>query len=96
MITLDEAKDLSEKKWQYIVDNNGSSESLFRSLPEFVRYRNYCSMCEYSVQENNGDVMCDSCLYTNICDDLYGKWVSNRTKETALVVLEAIKARNCE
>lgn len=91
-LTLKKAKILSEKKWQYIVDNNGSEKNLDIAYPKLMSMLSNCAMCEYHINLKDKD--CASCLYTNICDNQFAHYLRDGNKETALMVLEAIKAAN--
>lgn len=45
-MTKKEAKELAIKKWQYIVNNNGSDIGIEIECPELEEFRSNCSYCE--------------------------------------------------
>ena len=91
-LTLKQAKELSQKKWEYVVDNNGSEYKLSTKIPEIKTFPNKCAMCQYCLIVNN--ITCSKCIYHGICWDLYSNWLFNKTKERAEDILNAIKKRN--
>jgi hypothetical protein len=47
-LTLEEAKALSIKKWEFIVDHNGDEDEdlMFKDFPELQNLKNDCALCE--------------------------------------------------
>lgn len=99
-MTKEEAKQLCIKKWQWIVDHDGSSDDIEKALPELVKYPSNCAYCELFRFTNSG-VRCIDCpinmglkrLNRDACchyDHPWNNWVCNRTKENAQTVLDLI------
>lgn len=92
-LTLEKAKELSEKKWQVIVDNNGVDRNILEFMPELVNMNNKCAMCQFVITQNG--LSCPNCIYFfTACDSPYRGWIRNRCKDTAKVVLDSIILSN--
>lgn len=102
-LTLEKAKELSERKWQIIVNNEGyikdaiteegdCIDGIINFIPELKGMRNECAMCEYIIEQN--DNSCNTCLYTWVCNKEYSDYINLRCTNTALNVLNAIKKCN--
>jgi len=92
-LTLKEAKVLSEKKWQAIVDNDGDDYKIEELVPEVSGLYNECPMCEFVIKQNG--LFCFSCIYHNTaCELSYSDWTSHKSKKTAQAVLDEIKESN--
>ena len=92
-LTLELAKQLAEKKWQAIVDHDGSDSHIEDWVPEIDGMRAECAMCEFML--NQEGLKCESCLYNHtVCGMAYANWVQNACSETAQSILNAIKLTN--
>lgn len=92
-LTIETAKELSERKWQIIVDSNANLSKLKELLPEVTEMLNDCAMCEYHLHELGK--RCNSCIYASVCsEDLYEAWVTYRSKSAAADILREIKRIN--
>jgi hypothetical protein len=103
-MTKEEAKEWAIKKWQYIVDNNGSSMGISKAIPKLEEFINVCSYCElYFYISNEIFEYCVGCPlivesenydYGNSgCgqkNSLYDIWYKDSTKENAQKVLDLI------
>lgn len=82
------AKELSLKKWKYIVGNNGSEDGLTAAIPEIKDFSANCGYCEkYECYE------CPLFIDDKTCTSyghLYCIWVQNQTTENAQAVLDLI------
>lgn len=94
-MTQQEAKEWAVKKWQYIVDNDGSSYGLLRAHPELRDFSNNCSYCQMYI-ENSMSTICTGCplllndLRCTYVGHPYLDWVKDSTKENAQKVLDLI------
>jgi len=94
MLTLEQAKELSEKKWQAVVEHDGDDCHIEIWVPEVDGMQNECAMCQYQlIERKNG---CEKCLYNEVCNGTYSTWVSNANSKTAQLVLDHIKEINNE
>lgn len=91
-LTKKKAKELSIKKWEYIVSNEGSSKGLTDKYPELEnldaecgyceKYNNVCNGCPLRL---NNKFPCGNPLHP------WKKWSSNPTKANAQKVLNLIR-----
>ena len=91
-LTLEKAKELSAKKWELLVENDGNEKKVLETLPDLSNFRNKCAMCEFVYTQDNPS--CDSCLYTGICLDVYGDFLNIPCSYTAREVYNKIIYRN--
>ena len=92
-MSLDRAKKLSEKKWKFIVENDGSDSGLTKKIKSLENYQSHCAMCHYQLEVMDSD--CDHCLYTEVCHIPYFNWTSFKSVNHAQIVLnEIIKTNN--
>lgn len=89
-MSLKRAKDLSEKKWKFITENNGSDEGVLKKYPSLFGMQSNCAMCYYQLDVLGSD--CDTCIYTDICETEHRRWVISYAgkKELAKDVLDKI------
>lgn len=97
-LTKKQAKELSIKKWEYIVNNNGIPAGLLDKYPELNELICYCGYCEKYELENHE---CGNCplfikvdgINHNCYADIHPwhKWYNNPTKTNAQKVLDLIK-----
>ena len=84
------AKELSLKKWEYIVKNNGLSEGLLDKYPELIYLEANCGFCEKYEDcpicplALPGDIYCSSPSHP------FRAWSCNPNKENAQAVLDLI------
>ena len=93
-LTKKQAKELSIKKWEYIVENGGSSHGLIDALPELSgllyecgyceKYRD-CGDCPISLKKGKFKYCCGNFLHP------WTNWCDNPTKANAQRVLDLIK-----
>ena len=93
-LTKKQAKELSIKKWEYIVGNNGKEDGLIKACPELEKLIAHCGYCEIYIA-------CDKCpIYFKKGEFRYGcgselhpwdKWSCYHTKSNAQRVLDLIK-----
>ena len=92
-LTLELAKELAEKKWQAIVDNEGNDSNIEELVPELVGMKSECAMCEFVIAQSG--LGCPTCIYfITACSTSYSNWVSNACSVTAQGVLDKIKKSN--
>lgn len=86
-LTKAQAKELSIKKWEYIVNNKGENNGLIKALPELKDFPANCGYCE------KYPPTCRGCPISYCLDGLhpYKKWSKRRTKANAQKVLDLIK-----
>jgi len=89
-LTKAKAKELSLKKWEYIVGNDGIiDDGLYLAVPELVKLGWNCGFC--------ARYECTSCpLYINelVCVDPghpWHTWENDMTVENAQIILDLIK-----
>lgn len=59
-MTGKEAKELAIKKWEIVIEHNGSDWNLHRELPrEIQNFKNECSYCELFMAFYNGRNICN-------------------------------------
>jgi len=101
-MTQEEAKELSIKKWEYLVKHPTASQpDLITNVPNILYLRSYCGYCElYNKKENRID--CTNCPIDFIKQDYqhcgcnrkghpFLAFINNRTKRNAQTVLNLIK-----
>jgi hypothetical protein len=92
-LTLEQAKELSEKKWQAIVDHDGEDSHIEQWVPEIDGMQNECAMCQYQLIEQKRG--CEKCLYSEVCNGVaYEVWVMAANTNTSQKVLDKIKEIN--
>ncbi len=107
-MTKKEAKELCILKWEYIVENNGSSKGLIKKYPQLKKLNYGCAYCDkYITGETFSLLHCAKCPIRPKVDDYhdieyvgcsqyghpYSNWSYNNTKENAQLVLDLIKER---
>jgi len=95
-LTKKQAKELSIKKWEYIVSNNGDCEGLLDKYPELKNLRADCGYCEKYWKAFGGcGGRCPLNLKGITCSDEphpWIEWVNNPTKANAQKVLALIRS----
>ena len=101
-LTLEEAKELSQKKWEIIVSQDGDDSGI-RKNPLFMFLHFNCGFCEL----HSGDFKnpkCEDCEINmglekapcgNSCwnvDHVFAQWANDSTKENAQKVLDLINS----
>jgi hypothetical protein len=100
-LTKKKAIELSIKKWEIFVNNDGFYNNLFEILPEVEQFPGNCAFCELY---NSIEKQCKGCpirpdfhdythsLFTGCFQDKhpYNIWLTNKTKENAQAVLDLI------
>jgi len=88
-LTKKQAKELSVKKWEYIVNNDGRDYGLLKKYPELDNLQSSCGYCE--------KYLCDDCPINNgflsgcvSKNHPYYKWTKNYTKANAQRMLNLI------
>jgi hypothetical protein len=95
-LTNEKAIELSIKKWEFIVDNDGSSALLIFDIPELQDFSAHCGLCEFN--DRSGDGFCVECpiggenMSCGYREHAWYKWEECRTKENAQKVLDLIKS----
>lgn len=90
-LTKKQAKELSIKKWEYIVGNKGNSNGLTDKYPELKELAAECGYCEKSPLDCEG---CPLNLKGIVCTNKshpWAKWSYNRTIANAQKVLDLIR-----
>lgn len=93
-LTKKKAIELSIKKWEWIVENDGSEDFLLDEIPELNDLSANCGLCE---KYWKNDAFCRKCPI-NKDHDCYDKkhlfhiWLYDKTKKNAQKVLDLIKA----
>jgi len=95
-LTIEKAYELAVKKWQWIVDNNGSSMGLFEVIPEIEQYVSGCSYCYLYIElDCHGcplripDIRWPGCSCAGNSHQFY-IWFNHKTKANAQAVLDLI------
>ena len=91
-MTLQEAQELSERKWQCIIDHDGSDCDIDTLIPELQNMEHECAMCEFILNQEN--LKCELCSYWYICGNPYSNYISDPNTHTARGILNAIKNAN--
>ena len=92
-MTLEQAKELSAKKWELLVKHDGNEHQVIKELPELINLRNRCAMCEHVWEEQ--ELKCYNCLYGSLCiSDTYGNFLDRACSETSQEMYNAILKRN--
>lgn len=90
-LTLKQAKNLSLKKWELIVVQEGSDEGI-EEHPNFKNLVNNCGLCQRYIPTENG--VCGDCPLTSdrigCCIEFF-RWRDDPSKETAEAVLNLIR-----
>lgn len=85
------------RKWNYVVKCDGSDDTIFDKYPRLREFESECAYCQLFIKQG-----CDGCPL-NIGEKLptlgscwniqhpWRAWYKNKTKETALKVVELIK-----
>jgi len=61
-LTKKQAKDLSIKKWEYIIKNNGDGFGLLIEIPELNKLKYNCGFCEKYIYSTGGQLIyCRKC-----------------------------------
>ena len=100
-LTKKKAKELSIKKWEYIVGNNGSEVRLLDTLPELDGLNDDCGYCE-KYKTPGKMYLCTKCPINFGLHDTYGcsclikphpflTWNRLKSKANAQRVLDLIK-----
>lgn len=93
-LTLEKAKELSDKKWTLIFNNDGKvPDNLLEVMPELNSMKILCSMCEYQWQTFNS-YYCNMCIYAKLCGPQFQYWKRYETKENAFAVVTEIRKLN--
>lgn len=102
-----EAIELSIKKWEYIVGNNGLSTNLIVVFPELGEMKGRCPLCDlYFYGETKKLTTCAKCPLrpkvkkgynydeSGCCQESHpwNIWDNNRNEVTAYAVLDLIKS----
>ena len=96
-LTRKKAFELSIKKWEWIVENNGKLNGLTQAIPEIVSLAAHCGLCEYNDLHEDG--FCGNCpikVNGKSCGSSahpWSIWYDSRTKENAEKVLDLIKSK---
>ena len=105
-LTKAKAKELSIKKWEYIVGNGGREEGLYNVYPEMKLLKCGCALCErFILTQSKRFGSCFECPirpklkeyddleWSGCLQDLhpYSTWLGHGTKENAQAVLDLIK-----
>ena len=95
-MTIEEAKIWAIKKWEYIIDNNGSESGLINKYPELEIFVSECSYCELFYDAGaNSCVGCPLVIKGNIkcwqSPHPFENYLNCYSKETAQAVLDLIK-----
>jgi hypothetical protein len=95
-LTKEQAKELSIKKWEYIVGNNGNWKGLVKKYPELANLLAQCGYCEKYLRKD-----CENCPLLIQIDGIncscydgshpHSKWAIKRTKLNAQKVLDLIR-----
>ncbi len=92
-MTLEEAKELSAKKWELLVKYDGNEARVLKDLPILTNFRQKCAMCEYIWEESG--LRCGNCLYDGLCiSDTYGAFLEKACSSTATEMYNKILKRN--
>lgn len=104
-LTKKKAKELAIKKWEYIVENDGSDSRLTLFVPEVYNMLWRCPYCELfatNVGQDDNEYCFECPIRPKIfniykqpgcwqSDHPFKKWIQNKTKENAQKVLDLIK-----
>ena len=104
-LTKKHAIELSILKWEFIVENNGSSFGLIEIYPELKSLMSYCGLCHKYNNKLGGKfnscygcplVMINNNYNYNECgcsqrEHLYRNWFYDRTKVNAQKLLDFLK-----
>ena len=63
ILTLKKAVEISLKKWEYIVENNGSLNFLTTNIPELKYLVGTCGLCQLCSDTNNCNNIYHECYY---------------------------------
>ena len=93
-LTKEKAIELSIKKWEWIVENDGSMAGLTLAIPELIGLASNCGLCEKYWKDH---AFCKNCPinYGYDCYDIehpFQEWGIDNTKESAQKVLDLIKS----
>lgn len=92
-MTLEQAKELSAKKWELLVKYDGNEHQVVKELPILVPFRHKCAMCEYIWEEQ--ELKCKNCLYDGLCiGHKYNDYLHTPSEETSKKVYKEILKRN--
>jgi hypothetical protein len=104
-LTKKKAVELSIKKWEWIVENNGkiNYDKLFKDLPELEGLLAQCGLCQLYVKDICIEKWCEGCPIdiaergnaSHGCfakDHPWNTWRKYGTKENAQAVLDLIKS----
>lgn len=105
-LTKEQAKELSKRKWEWIVENDGFDDdyNIYFEIPELLDLANNCGLCElyyFSFEEYS----CKNCPISPKREDYddiantgcfqkihpYYIWINNQNIENAQAVLDLIK-----
>lgn len=100
-MTLRQAYNWAKKKWEYIVDNNGSDEGLYKKYPKLKKLPSGCAYCQMFIIEKHS---CDECPIGLPIEDKcfrkfpachldkhpYNLWMEAPTKRRAKKILNLI------
>lgn len=100
-LTLEKAKELAIKKWEWIVENKGKSFGVEDSIPELKGLNSECAYCELFADYKDE---CDGCPLSFKKEGIqvlgcfhkghpYLKWDLRPTKSNAQKVLDLIKSK---
>jgi hypothetical protein len=88
-LTPESALDWSIKKWEYVVENNGSDAYVYRNVPGTEGFYWYCGLCQY--YRNHHFDNCHDCPlkdeYTDCCKE-FDNWRDCQTPANAQVLLD--------
>lgn len=95
-LTLESAMELSERKWQAIVDNDGDTRAAVKQIYELHDMENQCAMCQLMFQiRKSGTHICVKCIYSAVCSgEEYPAFLQSTCVATAQDVLDKIKEIN--
>ena len=90
-LTLKKAKELSIKKWERIVSQNGSNDGI-DIHPDFKNLKHNCGLCQRYIPDlNDTCVKCPLTKDGGSCCEEFFKWNGSPSKKTAQAVLNHIK-----
>ena len=101
-MTIEEAYRLAVKKWEYIVNNDGSDIGLCEAIPVLKKLPSNCSYCSLFASMMYDCKGCplqinQNMLQTSGCVRLghpYNTWFDDKTRENAQKVLDLIVKTN--
>ena len=95
VLTLETAKQLSERKWEVMSNQDGNDYNIEELVPELEGMINECAMCEFIMVQSEKE--CKDCRYeSHVCWGVYADYVNNKCASTSKRVLEAIKEENAK